>query len=358
MENTHQHSHSHSHRHRRRRKIKITPTMVLIAAIVLLMGSVLVFAAIESKRNQYSEYDAQVNSLTYQKQKLLAELEKLGPDMEKRLGNTSYMSFLFTDLDEALYTSAHPVMAETDHDLVGIMALSPNELPGLDGNITAANFRVLMDLGWGTALYWDGEGDLEEYIIYMKDEVLPPLQIEMPTTMAFKEGVYRLEYDDVLVKYGIVNAIHHNEIEIYPHIERTDPTGTVWHPGSVGWKAGMSATLLKRQIEADGGYAILEISFDNSASNTVYSYFEIEGEEPNVRADSFRTMVNLFKSSMRSGNVEVLNMENTRKKVERYYSERTVIELEHAQRRAEINSQLADIERQMTKLYYDYKGGK
>ena len=238
------------------------------------------------------------------------------------------------------------------------MALSPNELPGQEGNITLDHFRVLLMLDWGTALYWDGEGDLEEYILYMKDEVLPPLGIELPVTMAFKDGVYRLEYDDVLVKYGIVNAIHHNEIDIYPHIERTDPTGTVWHPGSVGWKAGMSATLLKRQIEADGGYAILEISFDNSTSNTVYSYFEIEGEEANVRADSFRTMVNLFKSSMRSGNVDVLNMENTRKKVEKYYSERTIIELEHAQRRAEINAQLAEIERQMTKLYYDYKGGK
>ena len=332
--------------------------MALGIALVLLFAFVCAYMVIESKQNEYSEYDAQLNSLTYQKQKLLAELDKLGPDMEKRLGNTSYMSFLFTDLDEALYTSAHPVMAETDNDLVGIMALSPNELPGQEGNITLDHFRVLLMLDWGTALYWDGEGDLEEYILYMKDEVLPPLGIELPVTMAFKDGVYRLEYDDVLVKYGIVNAIHHNEIDIYPHIERTDPTGTVWHPGSVGWKAGMSATLLKRQIEADGGYAILEISFDNSTSNTVYSYFEIEGEEANVRADSFRTMVNLFKSSMRSGNVDVLNMENTRKKVEKYYSERTIIELEHAQRRAEINAQLAEIERQMTKLYYDYKGGK
>ena len=280
------------------------------------------------------------------------------PDMEKRLGNTSFMSFVFTSLDEAMYTSAHPVMAETDHDLLGVMALSPTELPGLEGKVTADQFGTLKMLGWGLAIYWDGTGDLAEYIEYMRDEILPGYELELPKTIIFKEGVYKIEYDEVIVQYGIVNAIHHNEDPSLPVRETTEPTG-VWHPGCVGWKAGMSATLLKRQIEAEGGYGFLEINFDNSLENTAYSYFEVEGEKINERYESFRKMVSLFKDSMRNGSIEVLNTENTRAKVEKYYSERTSVELEFSQRREQINVELVEIERQMTALYYEYmQGGK
>jgi hypothetical protein len=172
--------------------------------------------------------------------------------------------------------------------------------------------------------------------------------------MAFKPGTYKGEYDDVLALFGIRNAIHSGETGL-PHRVSGAPEG-VWHPGAVGWKAGMSATLLKRQVEAEGGYAILEINFNTSLENAAYSFFDVPGETAGTRIESFRTMINLFKMSVKMGDIEVLNLDKTREKMEKYYSERTEIELQHAQRRKEINIELQDIERRMTELYVEYHG--
>ena len=60
---------------------------------------------------------------------------------------------------------------------------------------------------------------------------------------------------------------------------------------------------------------------------------------------------------MQSKNIEILTTEEVRAKVEKYYSELSVIEIEHAQRRKEINDEIAEIDRQMAELYYEYYGG-
>lgn len=344
-------------REKRRKKEKTIDLLMKIGAIVLALA--IVFGAvwfffIRDTESEYSEYDAKLDKLAYKKQQLQTELDKLGPDMEKRLGNTSYMSFIFTSLDEALYTSAHPIMAEGSTDLVGILGLSPSELPDMEGKITKKQFDTLMLLEWGTALYWDGNGDLEAFIVNMQT-LLEDAKIDFPETLSFKNGKYRAEYDAIIAEYGIKNVIHNGESGLAIRVEG-QPEG-IWHPGVVGWKAGMSATLLKRSVESEGGYALLEINFNNSPDNSAYSYFEIEGESENERIDSFRKMVNLFKTSVKSGAIEVLTTEEVRAKVEKYYSERTVIELEHAERRRELLAEISDIERQMTELYYEYNKG-
>ena len=260
------------------------------------------------------------------------------------------MSLLFTTLDDALYTSAHPVMAEGSTDIVGIMGLSLTELPDLEGKITKKQFDNLINLNWGTALYWNGEGDLEEFILQMQT-TLDGLKIDFPTTIAFKSKTYKLEYDELLLQYEIENVLHGDDAGL-PIRVSTQPTG-VWHPGYIGWKANGSS-LLKRQIESEGGYALFEISF--SAENSATAYFDVSGESEGARSESFRKMINLFKSSVKSGAVEVLSTEAVRAKVEKYYNERSSIEVENAQQRQELNAEIAEIDRQMTELYREYYG--
>ena len=334
---------------KRARKMQMIQIGAAIATVFAIIAILLVIF-IPNKDKGYSEYEAKLDKLTLRKQQLLAQLDKLGPDMDKALGNTSYMSLLFTTLDSALYTSAHPVMAEGSNDIVGIMALSPTELPDLEGKITKKQFDTLLALNWGTALYWNGEGDLEDYILQMQ-VLLDEHRIDFPTTMAFKSKTFKLEYDEILLKYGIKNALHGDDAGL-PIRVQTEPTG-VWHPGYIGWKASGSS-LLKRQVEGEGGYALFEISF--SQDNSATAYFDVSGETEGARAESFRKMINLFKSSVRSGAVEVLSTEQTRAKVEKYYSERSSIEIENAQARQQINAEIVEIERQMTELYHEYNG--
>ena len=338
-------------KHRRRMEI-IRIAIYAVVALALVAGLVVgAYFLLNPPEAEYSEYDAKLDKLIYKKQQLQNELAKLGPDMEKRLGNTSYMSFLFTTLDSALYTSAHPVMAEGSTDLIGIMGLSPNEIPGMEGKITVKEYETLIFLKWGTAIYWNGEGDLDAYLTEM-EILLDEHGIDFPESVAFKNGKYMSEYDTVLEAHGIKNAIHNGETGLSIREDKR-PDG-IWHPGIVGWKAGMSATLLKRSVEVEGGYALLEINFIADSENSAYSYFELVGEDANTRLDSFRKMITLFKTSVNSKNIEILTIEQTRAKVEKYYSERTVIEAENAAKREELNAQIAELERQITALYHEY----
>lgn len=336
------------------RRARLIDRLILAGIILLIIGAVCVagyFITRDSDDVRYSEYDAQVDKLAYKKQQLLSEREKLGPDTEKSM---CYMSFIFTSLDEALYTSAYSIMAEGATDIVGILAMSPTDLPGMEGKITKEQFDELIQVEWGTALYWNGEGDLEEFITTMQT-LLGECDIDFPETIIFKNGKYSGEYDELILSYGIENAIHNGETGLAVRIEG-QPEG-VWHPGVLGWKAGPSATKLKNNVRDLGGYALFEINFNNSTDNSACSYFEIEGEGANVRLKSFKTMINLFKTMIDTDEMEVLTTDEARARLETYYSELTTGELEQAQRRKEIDEEIAEIERRMTELYYEYYGG-
>lgn len=338
---------------RRGRIIDIMITVAL-ALIVLPVLITLGFLLFRDSSDVNIEYEAQIDKLTYQKQQLLTELNHLAPAAEKRLGNTSFMSFVFTGLDEMLYTTVYPIMVEGNTDLIGVLAFSPNELPGQDGKITMEQYDTLMLLSWGTAIYWDGSTDLNEYLATMQT-LLTEKGINMPKSVIFKSGYYRISYDEVLEQYGIKNAIHNGENGL-PLRETTEPDG-MWHPGIIGWKAGLSANKLKNTIVDDSGYALFEINFNNASDNYSCSFIPLEGEIKNGRIESFKTMSSLFKKHISDGDLEVLSIETVRAKVERYYREMTVEERANEERRKAINEEIAEIDRQITELHYKYNQG-
>ena len=300
-----------------------------------------------------SEYQKKLGELTHRKRVLLSELDALESNANIEELDGAYMSFIFTGLDALLYDVVYPIMSEGDAGFVGIMAFSPEHLPGLEGKITVEQYDELIELGWGTAIYWNGEGDLAEYIseIFAK---LDEMSISHPTTVVFKNGAYKLSYDEVLESFGILNAIHSGEEEL-PQKVSGAPEG-VWHPGRAGWKSGVVASRLKRQVESEGGYALLEINFDNSEENTSYSFSDIPGEVEGMRLESFKTMVNLFKTSIKRGDIRVLDLETTREAMEKYYRDCEEMEQKNAQRIKDINAEISEIDRSMTELYSQYFG--
>ena len=338
---------------RRGRLIDILITATL-AVFILPFLITMICLIVPDKADENTEYTAQVEKLTYKKQQLLTELNALAPAAEKRLGNTSYMSFVFTGLDEMLYTTVYPIMVEGNVDLVGVLAFSPNELPGQEGKITMEQYDTLMLLSWGTAIYWDGSTDLNEYLSTMQT-LLDEKGIPFPKSMVFKSGYYRVSYDEVIAAYGIKNAIHNGEEGLSVR-ETTEPK-EMWHPGVIGWKAGTTANKLKRTIEDEGGYALFEINFNNAKDNSACTFIPLEGEGQNARVESFKTMANLFKTSISNGDIEVLSIDTVRAKVERYYGEMTVEERANEERRKAIDEEIAEIERQITDLYYQYNKG-
>lgn len=300
------------------------------------------------------EYERQVSRLIHQKQQLTTEKYNLANNMEKELGNTSYMSLVFTQLPEALYNEVYPVMAEGEVKLVGVMAFSENELPGLEGKITVEEYEELISVGWGNALYWNGETKLVDFLSDMQ-LLLGEIDVAFPRTVMFGPALYSTEYDAVLEEYGIENAIHDAEgdSEI---VEDENPDG-IWRPGCIGWRCIGISTRLKKFVQTNGGYALFEIAFnsENTPKNVQTSYFPIHGDtNDSNRTDVFVNMVNNFKSSIKEGEIEVFNVDDTRAKVARYYSEKSRIEAENAARSEEIDEMLHQLDRQITELYAKY----
>ena len=330
--------------------------IISVCLLLAMLASVAAFATScgsDSEQDRLDEeYELKLADLVNQKQQLLKERDNLTSNMEKELGNTSYMSFIFTEIDSALYTDVYPVMSEGDTPLVGVMALSEDELPGGEGNITLAQYNELIALGWGNALYWDGEGELSDFIGAMS-ELLLALGIELPESLMFKKDTYLASYEDILEESSIKNVIHSGDGDM-KIVESTEPDG-IWHPGYIGWRWVGTSTRLKSSIVADGGYALFEIAFNNAEEHTHTSYFPIEGEvNDSNRPKVFQNMMLNFVNSIEAGEIEVLNIEDTRARVEQYYVDRAECEAANDIRREEIKAEIQEIERKMTELYEEY----
>ena len=323
---------------------KICILFVVTVSLILFMAS--------CGDDYNAEYERKLEELIYRKQQLTAERESLDPDMEEALGNASYMSFVFVGLDSALYTDVYPIMSEGEIKLVGVMAFSKDELPGMEGKITVEQYGELIISGWGTALYWNGDGNLEEFISEMRI-LLGDSGIDLPKSIIFAENSYTQTYDQFLADYGIENAVHSGEEDLH-YIDKSEPVG-VWHPGRIGWRWIGKSTSLKKNVEADNGYALFEVGFDNSEESSRTSFFPIEGDSGDGnRVTVFTNMINTFKASIASGKIEVYNIDDTRDRVENYYTLRKEIETKNAIRREQIDAQLDEISRSITELYNEY----
>ena len=329
----------------------------ICACLVALVSLMMSFASCRSKLEK--EYEHELSVLLHEQQRLNNEKEKILLGIENSFTKPAYMSLLFVDLDSAIYTEAFPIMSGQDDGdvaIVGVMALSMDELPGLDGKLTLSQYNTLINMGWGGALYWNGEGDLDGFITGMH-LTLSAMEIELPDSVVFAYGTYSSECDSVLLAHGIENAVHSGE-ESLSYLDKSIPDG-VWHPGRIGWRcvgAGAnSSTRLKERVESEGGYALFEIGFDASADKYETTFFPVEGnDQDSDRVDKFRSMISSFKQSIIKGKIAVDNIEGTRDAVSEYYEARANSEKENEARLSEIEAELDEIRRKLTDLYNKY----
>lgn len=329
----------------------------ICASVIIVAALVMSFASCKSKLE--NEYEDKLATLLYEQQRLRNEKDRILLSIENGFPRPAYMSLLFVNLDSAIYTEAFPIMSEQDDGdvaIVGVMALSEDELPGLDGKLTLSEYNTLLDMGWGSALYWNGEGDLDSFITDMS-LVLSAIGIELPKSVVFAYGTYSSECDSVLLSYGIENAVHSGE-ESLSYVDESVPDG-IWHPGRIGWRcvgAGAnSSTRLKERVELEGGYALFEIGFDASPDKYETTFFPVEGNDQDAdRVDKFRSMISSFKQSAIKGKITVDSIENTRDAVSEYYEARANAENENALRLREIEIELDEVRSKLTDLYNEY----
>ena len=113
-------------------------------------------------------YRQQLEGLQDRRLALRSDLQELDAALEEAeeayVGEVS----LFVDSlgQSEVYDELFPVMES--RDMPGVLVLTPERLPGLDGCMSEETFRELLDKGWSYSLYWNGENDLDEAISEME----------------------------------------------------------------------------------------------------------------------------------------------------------------------------------------------
>lgn len=136
------------------------------------------------------------------------EMDKLTMQLADASMEHGTFTLVFTDLDALVAEEIWPDVQ--NYQMTGMLMLSEEQLPGLDGMITMPMFQEIIESGWEYCLEWNGEEELENWLEDRKEQ-LEEQNIAFPQTLSFREGTYREEYDEILKEYGITCAIYHGE---------------------------------------------------------------------------------------------------------------------------------------------------
>ena len=341
--------------------------ILFATAILLVIGTVVGIVAIVQtafgkkgpSKESIAEYERELSKLVYEKQSLTRQIGEIEDNIFGTIGKGAYMSFMFLNLDEELYDVVYPILNEGEYPLVGVLAFSADEMPGMYGKITMEQYGELLDAGWGTVLYWNGEGSLDTFIMEMR-AMLTSADIDVPVSIAFKGGSYDKNYDSLLEDNGIVNVIHNGDGSM--NILNVETPDGLWYPGYIGWNNRnkyKGSVRLKDATESSGGYALFAIKFYELENDDLRGtgYYPIgEDADNTTEAQSFLRMIERFKNSIATSSIKITTVEGAREgrlEYEQLYGEMTAAGYEY---KHQIEEQIKEVERQMTLLYSKYYG--
>ncbi len=362
----------------------------LILVLAITLAVLLIFGAFKLAEHiidsgisdeRLAEYESKLTELEHKKQDLNSRIRVL-EDEELNLQGDSFMSFIFTQLDQILYDEVFEVMqyeqsgsdgdplVTSEYPIVGVMALSETELPGADGNITWDQYGELISLGWGTSLYYSGEAELEAFLPAMA-ELLESHGLELPGSVVFERGTYSSEFDSTLEAYGINTVIHFGDTDT-DMIVSGAPDG-MWYPGCYDWLSGDShkpndSSTCASTISSKNGYALLRVHFkpyidgaktDEEIKHNEGTYYNSRTDDGEASYNSrFVTMVEVFRSYEKKNDkdlgFETQTVEYVRDALTRYYLNKAELSARNEAQIAELKAQIAVIDSEMMALYYEY----
>lgn len=340
------------------------------ALVLLLTVTSLVFMSACSGGFADPSRDERVIEIQKQKARLHQEYitieEEVMQTLELGEARVANLGLVFLGVDSILQTSIVPVMNQySEANLTGIMCLSEENMPGLEGKISREYFDTLInDHGWTCALYWgedielgnDGASALESYIQHMR-QVLEDEDIPMPDTIVFRTGSYLPSaMDEILERYGILFAVHHGEEKLSRIEESTD--SAVYHPGALGWQVeAVDGVRYGKQMFIEdlydaGGLGVFVISFfgtDHADYDPLSYYDDLSLSE------SFGKMIAYIAGRAESKEINVLGLKAglEGRIVYLHMWDETIYPLIEA-RQAEVMAQMNELERQLVAIYAEY----
>lgn len=148
--------------------------------------------------------------LDSKKTELLNKQKKLEESFSEKKRRSYSVIPVFITPDNSVFPQAIDLINQ--YGWKGMIGLSRNMIPGNDGCVHLSLYNELLKDGWDSCIYWDGDGELSDYLYSMRRE-LNNKDIEFPKTVLFEKESYSEEYDRLLEDYGIDTFICYTDAD-------------------------------------------------------------------------------------------------------------------------------------------------
>ena len=256
------------------------------------------------------------------------EIDDLEEEYSLKIEGTGTAEVLFTHPDARVYEEAYPIMEE--YGYTGVLAVSEQQFPGTEGNMSLEQFQELIQAGWSTCIVWSGD-DMYTWLgalaLKMQETGVPGSSV-----MYFPSETYLKEYDEILLAHGFAAAVHHGEAG---EMDTAAGEGGIWHPAAVG-------------LQGETPKYRLDDAVKNKA-NIVYTVgWQQEDEMYNEKM--FRSMLSYFKQYQEESGLQVMDIAGAGEYRQQLENDKGAIEQEYLQKKEELERQKEDIERQMDEI--------
>jgi len=230
--------------------------IVMIALSVLLAGFLVFMSArmqkeAQSTARRASVYRSQLSELQEARIELketLAALEDEAADAEE--DSDSYIctvSLLIDGLGKStVYDELYPVMKA--RGMTGILVLTPERMPDMEGCMSLDAFRELLDAGWDYCLYWDGNSDPNDMLAEM-EALLDEAGLQPPDMIWTGSTADIVRYGELLYRNGIT-------MMAAPSFISTEEERELWLAVTANWASRAADALIEDAVEDRTGVAL------------------------------------------------------------------------------------------------------
>lgn len=318
-------------------KIKV---IIVFVAIIITIGFLIFFFWREDQMKKemdvhYAQMEQDMKSLNQEKEQLENDLSNLEKSYNNETQGMSSVVFLFTNLDENIYTDIYPTMKE--YGFVGMLTLSPTIFPGQDNCLSLEQFNELIKMGWQCCLKWDESEDIDKWLESCKT-VAKKAGIELPETVYFPENSYRSEYNGSLMKQGISIVVHHGEEKL--SLTTLESKENLWYSGAIPWNRDGASSILSNVINQKTGDIIFTIGSD--------SYRE------RYKKNRFNSMLTKINNYSKTNNIfvsSILGVKEYRKELE---NKRIGLENGFITQKEELETKISELDKEIDSIYDKY----
>lgn len=241
--------------------------LFLVLAIVLTMVLYKQDYAVSKESVYGGAIDSAARSLRLERQDLEQRKAQLQKELDSKAAGKGVNILLITELKEEIVTEVYPTLKE--RSFPAVLAFSPEQHPGAEGCLTEKEYRSLKKAGWTSCLYWDGRGELEDYLAET-DGLFEAVGEKRPQVVYFQSGQYKRDFDEDLLANGFTIVINHGEEET-PIIQRGDEQ-ELWRINSVAWNRAGIRNYVKKVAEL-GGVFSMHMDFGKQRSGYISEIF-------------------------------------------------------------------------------------